>query len=80
MIITEAVSQGAEVCLAWRLALYSAIKSLSRRWGGKTGAGVPGFLHIFTWNICVRSVSHVISFGLGSSLITYLPCVGLCGG
>lgn len=52
MIMTGAISQGAEVCLVRRLALCSAIKPLSRLWGGETRAGTPGFLPNFT-----RSVS-----------------------
>jgi hypothetical protein len=49
--MTEAISQGAEVCLVWRLALCSAIKPLSRHWGEKNRAGTPGFLPNFTWNM-----------------------------
>lgn len=44
--MTEAISQGAEVCLVWRLALCSAIKPLSRHWGGKTRVGTEGFFLI----------------------------------
>lgn len=75
--MTEAISQGAEVCLVWRLALCSAIKPLSRHWGGKTRVGTAGFLPNFTWNVNAsgRSIplaSIVLSAHLAPMLLWWL--------